>query len=428
VDSAPEQSEGKYLMTVQPIVVRRSFFYRLVWVALIPSLIYFGVVIFDLLRYPLELGGVPGGGLWFRIVQGLILGPATMLVGALIVRRTSGNIVGLLLILYGIGVTSTSVRFDVASPGVAVGFAITNFYANAVQLPALICLLFYFPNGQPYPRRAENWISAFVIIQFFGLLVAVLGSTWMTLFNGLPDAPNPFFVPALAPLRSSLEMIIQFDAGGFLGLPGVLCVVSIVLRYRAADALERSQIRWLALFGALFLVSILGWFVAYALNFFDAWRLIFDVYSNLLPTLGVGIAILRYRLYDIDIIIRRTLVYSILTAILGAIYFGGVVLIQHVVQAATGQTSDAAIVISTLLIAALFTPIRRRVQNTIDRRFYRRKYDAEKTLAKFNQSLRDEVDIEALKDSLLNVVQETMQPTRVSLWVKDATGDSPKGK
>jgi hypothetical protein len=208
-------------------------------------------------------------------------------------------------------------------------------------------------------------------------------------------------------------------------------VVSMILRYRSGDTHRQLQIRWL---GWCFGVFMLMAFVAVAFNTFQRndlpsalFNLIVYTWLALFPVVAIGNAILRHQLYDIDIIIRRTLVYSILTGILGAIYFGGVVLIQRIFQAAVGQTPDAAIVISTLLIYALFSPIRRRVQNTIDRRFYRRKYNAEQTLAKFNQSLRNEVDIETLKASLVAVVQETMQPTHVSLWVKDTTGNASKG-
>jgi branched-subunit amino acid ABC-type transport system permease component len=136
------------------------------------------------------------------------------------------------------------------------------------------------------------------------------------------------------------------------------------------------------------------------------------------PAVTIGNAILRHRLYDIDIIIRRTLVYSILTGILAVIYFGGVIVVQQLLRPLT-ESSDLAIVVSTLLIAALFSPLRRRIQSTIDRRFFRRKYDAEQTLARFNQTLRDEVDIETLKAELVGVVQETMQPTKIALWMKE---------
>jgi hypothetical protein len=142
----------------------------------------------------------------------------------------------------------------------------------------------------------------------------------------------------------------------------------------------------------------------------------FTVAGEAVP-IAIGIAILRYRLYEIDTLINRTLVYGSLTATLVALYFGGIVVLQRVFVLLTGQRSTLAVVASTLLIAALFTPLRRRIQSFIDRRFYRRKYDARKTLESFSAKLRDETDLDALSDDLVGVVAETMQPAHVSLWL-----------
>jgi hypothetical protein len=157
--------------------------------------------------------------------------------------------------------------------------------------------------------------------------------------------------------------------------------------------------------------------------------LLFAVVENLMLMsipVAVGIAIFRYRLYDIDWIINRTLVYGSLTAMLVALYFGGIVVLQRVFVLLTGQQSTLAVVASTLAIAALFVPLRRRVQGFVDRRFYRRKYDARKTLEAFSLKLRDETDLNALNTELVRVVRETMQPAHVSLWLRPET--APKGE
>jgi hypothetical protein len=149
----------------------------------------------------------------------------------------------------------------------------------------------------------------------------------------------------------------------------------------------------------------------------------------LLIPLSIGVAVLRYRLYDVDIIVNRTLVYGSLTATLALVYFGGVAITQALFQALTGQQEQQpqlAIVVSTLVIAALFNPLRHRIQGFIDRRFYRSKYDARKTLEAFSAKLRDETDLDALSDDLTSVVRETMQPAHVSLWLRPDT--SSKGQ
>jgi hypothetical protein len=148
--------------------------------------------------------------------------------------------------------------------------------------------------------------------------------------------------------------------------------------------------------------------------------------SFTLVPVAVGIAILKYRLYEIDLLINRALVYGPLTATLVALYFGGIVVLQRLFVLLTGQQSTLAVVASTLLIAALFTPLRRRIQSFIDRRFYRSKYDARKTMEAFSAKLRDETNLDALRDDLVGVVRETMQPAHVSLWLRPDT--APKGE
>jgi membrane protein CcdC involved in cytochrome C biogenesis len=198
----------------------------------------------------------------------------------------------------------------------------------------------------------------------------------------------------------------------------LLSALSIVVRYRRAGGAERQQLKWFALAAVL-----IGAVTAGHLLFLDA--LLSEALVNMLDAVTItvlyvaaGIAILRYGLYDIDIIINRTLVYGSLTVTLVLVYFGSVVGLQYILRALTGQESQLAIVASTLVIAALFNPLRQRIQNFIDHSFYRRKYDAAKTLESFSAKLRDETDLDNVSAEMVSVVQETMQPEHVSLWLR----------
>jgi hypothetical protein len=203
--------------------------------------------------------------------------------------------------------------------------------------------------------------------------------------------------------------------GPMLLVAGLGAVISLFVRFRRARGDERQQIKWFASAAALTLAWIIvaeeqsGEIVA-------LWGLL--VIASI--PVATGMAILRYRLYDIDRIINRTLVYGVLTGILALVYFGGVATSEAIFRALTGQEQQPqiAVVVSTLVIAALFTPLRRRIQRFIDRRFFRRKYDARKTLEAFSAQLRDETDLEALSNDLVGVVRETMQPTHVSVWLQ----------
>jgi hypothetical protein len=199
---------------------------------------------------------------------------------------------------------------------------------------------------------------------------------------------------------------------------------SLVVRLRRSKGVERQQVKWFAYAVVVLAISAILEYVVFEptgirwLGWIGSVLVIVGVVG--LP-IAVGIAALRYRLYDIDLIINRTLVYGSLTAMLVALYFGVIVLLQRVFVVFTGELSTLVIVASTLLIAALFNPLRRRIQSFIDRSFYRRKYDAAKTLEGFSMKLRDETDLEALRGDLVGVIRETMQPAHVSLWLRQET-------
>jgi len=201
----------------------------------------------------------------------------------------------------------------------------------------------------------------------------------------------------------------------------VAAVSTLSLRLRRSKGIEHQHIKWPAYTAVIAAGSS---FLQYTVS--DAMGLRWLEWAGYVLSLAalvgfpisIGIAMVRYRLYDIDLIINRTLVYGALTVVLIAIYFGGIVVLQRTFVVLTGQQSTLAIVASTLLIAALFTPLRRRIQSFIDRRFYRRKYDARKTLESFSATLRDETNLDSVSNDLVGVVRETMQPAHVSLWLR----------
>jgi len=220
-----------------------------------------------------------------------------------------------------------------------------------------------------------------------------------------------------------LEGLVGLALQMMMFVAGLAAVISLLVRFRWAGGDERQQIKWFASAAALSLVWIFVFTFVVGQSALSGLPEAIVALSSLLvipsTPIATGIAILRYRLYDIDRIINRTLVYGALTAMLALVYFGGVATTQAIFRALTGQEQQPqlAIVVSTLVIAALFNPLRRRIQSFIDRSFYRRKYDAAKTLEAFSAKLRDETDLDALSDDLVGVVRETMQPAHVSLWL-----------
>jgi hypothetical protein len=270
-------------------------------------------------------------------------------------------------------------------------------------------LLLLFPTGRLPSRR---WRPLVWITVISGAVLLALNLFF----------PSPDKVGGMVTIITVAAVLVIFAAIVFSAL-------SLVVRYRRSSGLERQQLKWFALAAVLSGASVVG----QVLSFFVAQLLsldpqLGDTLWNLLGAatntglyVAVGVAILRYRLYEIDLLINRTLVYGVLTATLALIYFGGVATTQALFRALSGQQPQLAIVVSTLVIAALFNPLRHRIQAFIDRRFYRRKYDAAKTLEVFSAKLRDEMDLDSLSDDLLGVVRETMQPAHVSLWLRPDT-------
>ncbi len=319
-------------------------------------------------------------------------------ISAVIFWRKSDDWMALLAALGGVALGTLYVTFTLLGSHSAWQMLaiVLNVLGNGVFF--LVCSL--FPNGRFVPRWTRWLLPCWV----------VAGLTFL------------FF-------RDVSFMYLVYNLV-WLG-EVVLLVIAQFYRYRyASSPLQRQQTKWVIYGGSVAGIIVVGLTMPLYLfpslgqagSFYQlviAPAYILDV---LIVPLSIGLAILRFRLYDIDIIINRTLVYSTLTVLLAAVYFGLVFAMQFLLRGLISQTSGVAIVVSTLAIAALFQPLRHRIQSLIDRRFYRRKYDAARTLAAFSATIRDEVDLNQLSAQLIAVVEETMQPTFVSLWLRKPEG------
>jgi hypothetical protein len=349
------------------------------------------------------------------------------IVAALIVSRQPRNTIGWVLMvpvgLYVVGgpLVTYIEHLAPSSPAPTVPLLLIAWFNNWNWLLLIIPLLFIpllFPNGRP-PTPRWRWVGVAVIVwaTLFVLMVTLVKKISA---NTTPDIvfDNPIGVLG----KEAANLLLGVWIVGLLALV-VACAVALFVRYRRANDTQREQIKWLLYASAVFLVVYVGGFVSglggtASLGGY-IWSVFFGLSVTALPA-AIGIAILRYRLYDIDVVINRTLVYGSLTATLALVYLGGVATTQAIFRALTGQEHQPqlAVVISTLAIAALFNPLRRRIQGFMDRRFYRRKYDARKTLEAFSAKLRDETDLDSLKAELVGVISETMQPAHVSLWLR----------
>ena len=357
-------------------------------------------------------------------------------IGALIASKRPRNPIGWICLADGllwalIFLSEDYSAFGLAIPG-SVPYPVTiNALLYAwLWVPAVgllgVYLLLLFPDGRLPSRRWRPlaWLAGAVIVLESVAVFLTPGP-----LEGLGGTRNPFGLEELPWVAGAGDVVLAL-----LPLCMLASAVSLVLRYRRSGGEVREQIKWIAFaasFVCLMYMVVIGggtiiWLLVAPETPSDLgtqtwWGALLEnvmLLSFAGVPVAIGFAVLKHRLYDIDIIINRALVYGMLTATLAGVYLGGVILLQYLFRALTGQESQLAIVASTLAIAALFIPLRRRMQRFVDRRFYRRKYDAAKTLASFNARLRDETDLDSLVDDVVGVVRQAMQPEHASLWLR----------
>ncbi|MDQ3375340.1 MAG: hypothetical protein M3533_00375 [Actinomycetota bacterium] len=372
-------------------------------------------------------------GAWGAIGELLLFAPflAFPIVGTLIASRRPENSIGWICLVAGLFWMSTVLgeghdAYELARTGTVTSSATLDALTQWMWVPPVgllgIYMILLFPDGRLHSRRWRPFAW------FAGAVMALISVGFIFVPGPLVDDPgvrNPLGLEWLAWVADVAIFVI-------LLLP--LCILasaaSLVLRYRRSGGEVREQIKWLAfaasLVGLVYFGSLISelLFAPESLTGNETPPLWVSLQRNLLllsyagVPVAVGFAVLKYRLYDIEIIINRALVYGPLTVMLAALYVGSVVVLQATFRTLTGQDTQLTVVVSTLTIAALFHPLRRRVQDFMDRRFYRKKYDAKRTLEAFSVKLRDETDLDSLNSELLSAVRETMQPAYVSLWLR----------
>jgi hypothetical protein len=347
-------------------------------------------------------------------------------VGVLIATRQPANAIGWLFLATGVSAALEDVLLGyathalLADPGSLPGGAAFGVLADVLWVPTLVCgitfLFLLFPDGR-LPARGWRWLVRFTIALAVGYAIGtILLPGPLYFFETL--ARNPFGVVALRPVAQA-----AVDLGGMAVLPTAIAgMIALGARFRRSGREARQQIKWLFLLAAVFapLTPLLVVFSEADVRVGDVViaDVLFEIPLVAIPVC-VGVAILRYRLYDIDVVINRTLVYAALTASLAGAYFACVLLFQLALSPVT-EESGLAVAGSTLAVAALFRPARARIQAAVDQRFYRRRYDAQRTLDAFTGRLRDELDLDALRADVRAVVRETVQPAHVSLWLRSS--------
>ena len=363
----------------------------------------------------------PSSALWNTgPVSGLIFAFST--VGALVASRRPENSIGWLFLsgafvwILGELALEYGVYAMITEPGtLPAGEWAAWFGAWARGVGWFIIVMFLlllFPNGRlPSPRwRPVLWVALGYVV-FFTFAIWLSPESFDTRLAAYET--NPLGL-------ESDSMVLLLDVA-YLTFPLLIATsgAAVIVRFRRSRGEERQQLKWFAYAVGVMIAVFLAWFSFAVLGFAPGSALMFTVPLMGLPV-ATGVAILKHRLYDIDVVINRTLVYGSLSAALALAYVGMVVSLQALFRVLAGGESQLAVVVSTLIIAVLFGPLRRRVQEFIDRRFYRKKYDVARTLAAFGSRMREETELEVLADDLVGVVRDTMLPAHVSLWLRDA--------
>jgi hypothetical protein len=350
---------------------------------------------------------------------------AFMVVGAVIVAHRPGNAVGWifsaigLLTATGVLATEYAAYATRTRPGVSPGVVLAAWYTSWWWYPTLVLVLVFTPLVFPTGRLlSARWRPVAVVAAAVTAAVITLSALQPTLQDEDHPVGNPI---GLAGVPDPEEGALGAVGFGLLALCAAAAVISLVLRFRRARGAERQQLKWFTYAATLLILFLL--LTDYLLPASGVVEVLYGLVVALVPV-AASVAILRYRLYDIDRLINRTLVYGLLTAILGLVYAGLVLILGQVFGGVTEDPPSWAVAGATLTVAALFQPARRRIQAVVDRRFNRRKYDAAKTIQAFSTRLRDEIDLDTLSTELLAVVDQTMESTRVSLWLRPSTHGS----
>jgi hypothetical protein len=349
--------------------------------------------------------GLPGA-------EGL-LAVATALVGFLIARRTS-NPTGWIFTTMGLGSAAQYLTEEYSKAALAAGASLPGpgtaaWIAEWIWVPlvgSVGLLLLVFPDDR-IESRPGRAIASFLVV---GAFTCFLSAAFLSPMVATWNVPNPYHLTGTNQEQADAVFIVAVLV---MMLSAVAAAIRLIVRLRHATGIRRQQLKWFAYAAVFASISM----VFSALPATTAVASKFTVFGIISIAVASAIAVLKYRLYDIDLVINRTLVYATLTAVLAGVYVGLVFGFQAILSPFTAQ-SDLAIAGSTLAVAALFRPVRARVQDFIDKRFYRQKFDAQRTVDEFNSHLRDEVDLAAVSTRLVDVVNDTMQPVHASIWLR----------